>query len=259
MMERYKVTVAYDGTQFEGFQRQGQARTVQLALESALRPLHWQGTSILCAGRTDSGVHADGQVIAFDLDWTHELQALGRAMNAYLPEDVAVTEVELAQPDFHPRYDARWRTYHYHLWFGSLRHPLRERYAWRVWPAADLALLETAAALLPGVHDFAAFGTPPRPGGSTIRAIRQADWQLLEDGRLRFTVTGNAFLYHMVRRMVFLQVLVGQRRLELSDLQKAVEQAQPLTQGLAAPQGLILKTVSYAGSDPRKQSIFGEE
>jgi tRNA pseudouridine38-40 synthase len=246
MMERYKVTLAYDGTQFEGFQRQGKTRTVQLEVETALRNLNWQGGTILASGRTDSGVHASGQVVAFDLEWAHSPEALGRALNAHLPADVAVQEVEVASSDFHPRYDATWRCYHYHLMFASMRDPLHERFTWRVWPPCEIDQLREAAQLLMGTHDFAAFGTPPRPGGATIRAVHRANWQEKEDGLVRFEVIANAFLYHMVRRMVFLQVLVGQQKLSLAAFRAGVEHAQPMTPGLAPPQGLALKQVQYS-------------
>jgi tRNA pseudouridine38-40 synthase len=245
-MERYKVTLAYDGTLFYGFQRQGQTRTVQLELEAALRQINWQGQTILSAGRTDSGVHASGQVVAFDLEWAHGLTQLGRALNANLPKDVAVKAVEVVSPEFHPRYDAISRCYHYQVRFAQERDPLQDRFAWRVWPPCEVELLQAAALLLHGTHDFAAFGTPPRPGGSTIRTVFQAGWQVKEDALLLFHVTANAFLYHMVRRMVFLQIMAGQGKLSLDELQAAVEMAQPQRSGLALPQGLALKEVRYA-------------
>lgn len=247
-MERYKVTLAYDGTHFFGFQRQGSERTVQLEVETALRQLNWQGRAILSSGRTDSGVHAIGQVVAFDLEWAHGLEALGHALNANLPEDVAVKAIEVAPAGFHPRYDATSRCYRYQVLFAPERDPLQDRYAWRVWPPCEITSLQAAARLLLGAHDFAAFGTPPRPGGSTLRTVFQADWQMKEEGLARFEVTANAFLYHMVRRMVFLQVLAGWQRIDLSALQKAVETAVPLAPGLAPPQGLFLKEVFYAGT-----------
>ncbi len=101
-MERYQLILAYDGTLFSGFQRQGKQRTVQLVLEEALRQIEWQEKSILCAGRTDTGVHATGQVIAFSLEWHHSLEDLRNALNARLPEDMAILKVETAQADFHP-------------------------------------------------------------------------------------------------------------------------------------------------------------
>lgn len=258
-LERYKVTLAYDGTHFFGYQRQGSDRTVQLEVEAALKQLDWQGQTILSAGRTDSGVHASGQVIAFDLHWSHGLVALQRALNAKLPRDVAVKTVEVAGPDFHPRYDASARCYRYQILFAPLRDPLRDRYTWRIWPPCEVERLQAAARLLHGNHDFAAFGTPPRPGGSTIRTVFQAHWQPQEEGMLWFEVTANAFLYHMVRRMVFVQVLVGQQKLSLQRLGEALETAAPLPPGLAPPQGLILKEVLYDLAAPRNQGTMEED
>ena len=251
-MERYKVTLAYDGTNFYGFQRQGQTRTVQLEVEAALRRLNWQGRAILSSGRTDSGVHAAGQVIAFDLEWMHGSEDLGHALNANLPGDVAVKTVDVVRPDFHPRYDATARRYRYQVLFAPDRNPLHDRYTWRVWPPCDVESLQAAARLLHGAHDFAAFGTPPRPGGSTIRTVFQAGWQMVscppeEDRLVRFEVIANAFLYHMVRRMVFVQMLVGQQRLSLDALNEALStpSALSLSPGLAPPQGLFLQEVRY--------------
>jgi len=244
-MERYQVIIAYDGTNFQGFQRQGGSRTVQAEIEAALRQLSWEGSAIFYAGRTDTGVHASGQVIAFDLEWQHSTEELGRAINAHLPKDVAVREVILAAADFHPRYNASARSYHYHLFCQPDRNPLRERYAWRVWPQLEGDLLIQAAALLPGTHNFAAFGSPLKPEGSTIRTVFSADWQHQEDS-WHFRVTANAFLYRMVRRLVFLQVLVGQRRLAIETFRSALQSPSPLTPGLAKPNGLFLERVHFS-------------
>jgi tRNA pseudouridine38-40 synthase len=251
-MARYQVTLAYDGTDFLGFQRQGSQRTVQSAVEAALRKIGWSGSSILAAGRTDSGVHASGQVIAFDLDWAHSSEALGRALNANLPKDVAGLAVQIAEPEFHPRYDARVRSYQYRIYVSPDRNPLLERYAWRVWPKVEPQKLVNAARLLNGTHDFAAFGTPPRLGGSTIRTVFHAGW-VLQAGGLLFEVSGNAFLYHMVRRLVYLQVLTGQGRIDLEEWRKAVHEAQPQTPGLAPSQGLTLTEVRYTLTEQEKQ------
>ena len=243
-MARYQVILAYDGTDFQGFQRQANARTVQGVVETALVRLNWQGRVILSAGRTDTGVHGAGQVIAFDLDWAHTALELGRALNANLPVDVAVNRVQVVAPDFHPRYDAKGRIYQYAIFCQPDRDPLRDRFAWRVWPELNLTLLQQAARLLPGNHDFAAFGTPPKPGGSTVRKLYWAKWEP-QAGGLLFEVAANGFLYHMVRRMVYLQVQVGQDRLVLEQLAQAVDAAQPQPPGLAPAHGLVLKEVWY--------------
>jgi tRNA pseudouridine38-40 synthase len=206
--------------------------------------LSWAGRSILAAGRTDSGVHASGQVIAFDLEWVHSTEALGRAINAQLPLDVAVRKIQETTAEFHPRFDAVQRTYHYQIHCDAARDPLRERYYWRVWPAVDENLLVQAAQLLTGTYDFAAFGAPPRSGGSTVRMVYKASWKP-QAGGLLFEISANAYLYHMVRRAVFMQVLVGQNRLSLADLSEAVRKAKPQTPGLAPPQGLSLVEVRY--------------
>jgi tRNA pseudouridine38-40 synthase len=251
-MAHYKVILAYDGTHFLGFQRQGPVRTVQLVFETALRQLNWQERSILSSGRTDTGVHASGQVVAFGLEWKHSPEDLCNALNAALPADVAVKDVVEVKEDFHPRFDAVERFYRYHIYTAAARDPLRERFAWRVKPTPAFDLLQSAARLLSGSHDFAVFGNPPKVGGSTVRFIYSANWDLSGD-ELFFEIRGNAFLYHMVRRLVYVQVQVGQNRLSLEDLDAAVRETQPLPPGLAPAQGLVLEEVRYG--DNRQEAV----
>jgi tRNA pseudouridine38-40 synthase len=248
-MAHYQVTLAYDGALFEGFQRQRrkiqEARTIQGVVEAALQRLGWQERTILAAGRTDTGVHASGQVISFDLDWRHGLVDLLAALNANLPKDVAAQSVKIAPPNFHPRYDAQARRYRYSLYCQPTRDPLKERFAWRVWPAVNLETLQTAASQLLGTHDFFAFGAPPRGVGSTVRSVYQAAWQA-EEMNLVFEIVANAFLYHMVRRLVFAQVTIGQGKLPLDAIIVSLRDRNPdVVQGLAPPQGLVLAEVIY--------------
>ena len=244
-MARYQVILAYDGTEYQGFQKQARARTVQGVVENALWKLNWSGSSLLAAGRTDTGVHASGQVIAFDLDWGHSPSELLRALNAHLPPDVAARDIRIASPEFHPRYQAVSRCYRYHIFCEPLRSPLKERYAWRVWPVTDLTRLQAAASRLTGEHDFSAFGTPSKTGGKTIRTVSRAEW--FEQGPLLvFEIVSQAFLYHMVRRLVSFQVEIGQGRHEVEQLVEHLS-APPagLAQGLAPAQGLVLVEVHY--------------
>lgn len=249
-MARYQVILAYDGTQFVGFQRQaskkGQAqRTVQGLVEDVLRRLGWQGSSILAAGRTDTGVHAAGQVIAFDLVWQHAPQALLAALNAGLPADVAAHSVQPVPPDFHPRYDAAARRYTYRVYCQEARNPLLDRYAWRVWPAVEMERLQALAGRLPGTHDFSAFGTPPRAGGSTVRSVLEAKWQVAGEA-LVFEIKANAFLYHMVRRLVYSQVAAAQSYPQAFDLlSELASDKQAVLRGLAPAHGLVLAEVIY--------------
>ncbi|GAB4485173.1 MAG: tRNA pseudouridine(38-40) synthase TruA [Anaerolineales bacterium] len=246
-MARYQIIFAYDGTELSGSQRQANLPTAQSELESALRRLGWQGESILLAGRTDSGVHAAGQVAACDLNWNHTPDELLRALNSQLPPEMAVSLVRQVRPDFHPRFDAISRCYRYSLFCQPQRDPLRERFAWRVWPAPSDELLFSAAPLLVGSHDFAAFGTPPRPAGSTQRNVLQAVWRKTDPVSWQFEVSANAFLYRMVRRMVFLQVSVAQEKLSLENFSSAINRpgSVPVPAGLAPAHGLTLLEVNY--------------
>lgn len=259
-MERYQGILAYDGTQYRGFQRQAEdaaargPRTIQGAVESALEKLGWVGDSILSAGRTDTGVHASGQVVAFDIDWKHSPDDLVAALNANMPTDIAFQEIRIAPARFHPRFDASSRHYAYRIFPQPARHPLIERYAWRVWPAPDVDLLQVGADLLVGEHDFAAFGTPPGTGTTTIRKVFAARWYFaasMTGARiLVFQVAANAYLYHMVRRMVSVLIEIGQGRMQIDALQRclAAPPDEPL-QGLAPACGLVLERVEYAGAD----------
>jgi tRNA pseudouridine38-40 synthase len=244
-MARYKVILAYDGTRFAGSQRQAVRRTVQGELEAALRRLGWPGRSVVMAGRTDTGVHAIGQVAAFDLAWPHGEDRLLQALNSALPEDVAVRQACVAPADFHPRFDARSRLYRYRLFCHSVRDPLHERLAWRVWPDVELERLSEAAAIFPGTHDFACFGSPVRSGGTTIRTVGSARWQET-GGELTFEIRADAFLYRMVRRLVFLQVAAAQGRVTLEALARCLSRgAGRLPAGLAPAHGLTLVEVAY--------------
>lgn len=244
-MAHYKVILAYDGTEFLGFQRQAEGRTVQATVESALRSVGWKGASIQAAGRTDTGVHASGQVAGFEFTWDHSDDNLRDALNSNLPEDVAIRTVEQVSADFHPRYSATARRYQYQIFVDHIRNPIKERYAWRLKPPLAKDAIEIAAEKLLGKHNFSAFGSPHQPGGSTIREIFSASWQF-DDKIIVFEILGNAFLYHMVRRLVSFQIAIGQGQHppEIVDELLAGEK-ETMVQGLAPAKGLILKEVSY--------------
>jgi tRNA pseudouridine38-40 synthase len=245
-MAPYKITIAYDGTEFCGFQRQVAARTVQGELETVLRRLGWRERSILAAGRTDSGVHAAGQVVSFELDWRHSDQKLLDALNDLLPEDIGVKELRLAPAQFHPRFDAKVRQYRYQLYFSPVKDPLKERFYWRIWPELDVTLLKSAAELFLGQHDLRAFGRPPNEKSTSVRTITALNWDFSEDGsQAAMTIVAQAFLYHMVRRILFVLVRVGQGRISLSDVKGSIEEQLELPAGIAPAKGLILEEILY--------------
>ncbi len=249
-MARYQVILAYDGTDFQGSQRQAnKIRTVQGELESSLRKLGWSGRTVILAGRTDTGVHATGQVAAFDMEWAHPQEQLLRALNAELPPDVAVKSLRETSADFHPRFDATSRQYRYRLFCEPTRDPLRERFAWRLWPAIDGDALSSTAKFFLGTHDFAAFGSPTTPKGTTVRTVTKAEWRQMPDGEWQFEVKADAFLYRMVRRLVFVQVSVAMGKCPGEEVQKALVKQGRLPAGLAPAHGLTLIEVAYGSQE----------
>ena len=250
-MARYKLTLAYDGSNFKGSQRQANRRTVQGELEKALIKLGWTGRSVLISGRTDTGVHATGQVASADLHWSHSDGELLRALNASLPADISVRSVQAVDAKFHPRFDAASRTYQYRLFCQPLRDPIRERFLWRVFPPVEGEFLSDAAKRLHGKHDFSAFGSPTTPKGSTVRTVMKAEWKQIGEDEWCFEVQADAFLYRMVRRMVFVQVFVAQGRLPAEAIadalagQSSVKPRSGLPSGLAPAHGLTLVEVEY--------------
>lgn len=246
-MARYKLILAYDGTDFAGSQRQAKHRTAQGELERALRKIGWPARSVTLAGRTDTGVHASGQVAAFDLDWPHSLDQLREALNANLPADMAAKEVEIADAKFHPRFSAKSRCYQYRVFSQNFRDPLRERFAWRVWPEFDFDLLVEAAKFFLGRRDFSAFGSPPREESSATRTVMSSEWKKVDD-EWRYEVRADAFLYRMVRRLVYVQVAVAQGRCSKAIVVRALENPESKNQipaGLAPAHGLNLVEVTY--------------
>ena len=245
---RVRAVVAYDGTNYGGFQRQVNAPTVQAALEAALAQVAQETATVLAAGRTDAGVHAAGQVIAFDTAWRHSLGDLQRALNAVLPVDIAVLKVGEAVPDFHPRYDARSRHYRYSLYNAPVRCPLNRRHSLHVAAPLDVELMQRAAECLVGEHDFATFGRPPqgwRRSSVTVRQVLLAEWNR-ESTRLAFDIEANAFLYHMVRSIVGTLLQVGQGRMSLEEFVAALVACDRRLAGpTAPPHGLCLVEVRY--------------
>jgi tRNA pseudouridine38-40 synthase len=218
---------------------------VQGEFETSLRKIGWQGKSILAAGRTDAGVHARGQVVSFHLEWEHGIEKLRDALNYYLPRDIAVSSAAQEAMGFHPRFDAVSRHYRYHLFCQAVRDPLREDFAWRVLPPLDLERMKLPTQDLIGTHDFKAFGSPTTKGGTTIREIFSAVWQ--QDGdEIIFDIVGNAFLYHMVRRITLALVKIGQGDAPEDLIKESLKNGKLPFTGLAPAEGLVLEEVRYS-------------
>jgi len=256
---RIRFHLAYDGAAFFGAQIQTAQRTVASELTTALARITGRSVVITFAGRTDRGVHADGQVAHGDIVSSLSDERLQRSLNAILPVDLVVSRLNTVHATFHARYDARWREYRYQLWNAPFRHPALARQTWHLIRPLDLAALTAATDALLGVHDFAAFagqglGVPGRvQTRSTVREVYEARWlersPILPEpsGRiLEFWVRANGFLPQMVRTIVAAAIEVGTGRqtagwFELL-LRGCDRSAAPAP---APPQGLSLWRVGY--------------
>jgi tRNA pseudouridine38-40 synthase len=239
---RFRATVEYDGTEFAGFQVQPGKRTVQGELEAALARLHGgMRQPVDGAGRTDAGVHAMGQVIAFGYDGVLTGAALTEALSGNLPRDVAIRDLRGAPAGFHPRYAARYREYRYTIWNGA-RSPLRDRTAYRVRNALDSAAMARAGAIFVGRHDFSAFGgVDPR----TVRTVQFVRVRRRGD-EVTIDIRANAFLRGMVRRIVAALIGVGTGRIDEAEIRAALAAGTPAFGGAAAPaRGLCLRRVGF--------------
>ena len=234
---RYSARVEYDGTDFAGFQVQSGRRTVQGELERALGRLSG-GSRIRVegAGRTDAGVHARGQVIAFTYRGRLGRDELHRALSALLPPDIGLGTLRKVEAGFRPRYRARYREYRYRIWNGPTS-PLRERSALGVREPLDVEAMAEASMVFVGRHDFSAFGGRDRQPVRTVREVR-----VRRQGRsITIVVIGDAFLRQMVRRMVAALLRVGRGQATIDDVRRELGSSSPAFAGDTAPaHGLVL-------------------
>lgn len=251
---RLKLTLAYDGAAFRGWQSQPGGGAVQDVLQEALTKLAGGAkVPVQGAGRTDAGVHALGQVAHAEVpDGRGDGKFWQRALNAMLPPTVRVMACVRARPGFHARYAATGKTYDYVLWTGPVLPPHRVGRAWHVQPAPDAAILRRAAGILAGRHDFRGFsanrGTPVRDTRRHLRSIRVS----VRGPEIRLRFEGDGFLYKMVRMLVAAMVRVAQRRATLADLEaRLAGRPTDLPRAVAPAGGLCLRRVAYAS---RKQS-----
>ena len=241
---RFCALVEYDGTEFAGYQFQPNVRTVQGELEKALHRITQTESRTSAAGRTDTGVHATGQVVAFAAVWRHEVLDLQRALNANLASDIVIANLKTINKDFHPRFSAINRSYQYTIVNQDWPAVLERRYAYHIREPLDLAAMVRASQVLLGTHDFASFGKPPQ-GQVTVREVIKAEGSVVEQ-RLTFEITANAFLYRMVRKIVGTLLKVGLGQLNEDDLLEILA-ARDLTKSAspAPAQGLCLVHVAY--------------
>jgi len=247
-MAPYKINISYDGTDFYGYQRQLEKRTVQGEIESALRKIGWAERTIRSSGRTDAGVHADAQVADFNLDWKHSKSDLKNAINTYLPQDIAVIAIQqVMDKEFHPRFSARSRQYRYQIYVNDHQLPILERYYWKIWPLPEISWMRSSAKILLGKHDFSRFGRPYESNGRTERMIYQVNWikDQKRPAKLFLKIEANSFLYHMVRRIAFVLIQAGQGKVGNEEITNALNGIDSLPPGIAPAKGLFLEKINY--------------
>jgi tRNA pseudouridine38-40 synthase len=243
---RFLLTVHYDGSAFHGWQLQPGLRTVQGALEEVLGQLAARPRTVVGSGRTDTGVHATGQVASVDMPARWTPPELQRALNATLPPDIWVQDAVLARADFHPRYDALSRTYTYRVGtHPDARSPFHRRWCWALGEPLDMRTLGTLGGCLLGEHSFEAFAKAGQPERGTRCTVSRAEWHGWELGA-RFTITADRYLHHMVRYLVGTMVDVGLGRRPVDDLPALLDGTPGLeTSPPAPPEGLFLSRVEY--------------
>lgn len=246
MVKRIKCIVSYDGSEFSGFQIQPNNRTVQGELEEALRKIHkGQEVTLTGSGRTDAGVHAQGQVIHFDTPLAIHEERWPRALRSLLPDDIFIVQAEEVDHQFHARFDVKTKEYRYRILCSQTENVFRRKYVYHYPYPLQLDKMKAAAKLLIGTFDFTSFCSAKTVVGNKVRTIYEIE--LIEEGNeLIFRVVGSGFLYNMVRIIVGTLLEVGQGKKKVSDMTQIIEAKSRHKAGKTAPShGLYLWKVTY--------------
>ena len=244
-MRTLKITLAYDGTRFVGWQRQADGESIQGLIEDALAQFEGAPVTVHGAGRTDAGVHALGQVASARVGFSHDSGTLARALNAHLPADVRVVFVEDVEDRFHARFSASGKTYRYQIRNTAVAKPFDRAFVWHLPEPLSLAPMISAAGLLIGTHDFNAFRSVGSAISSTVRTITRSEWRN-NAGLLTYEISGDGFLRHMVRAIVGTLVEIGRGWRQPEEISTLLTGAARADAGATAPaHGLFLVSVDY--------------
>jgi len=243
-MNRWKLVFAFDGTDFSGWQKQPNTRTVQGEAEKAFSKLYQSKIEIVGQGRTDAGVHAEFQTAHTDLSDKFSSLQLIHAMKGLLPNDMALQSAEITHPEFHARFDALSRKYKYQI--SLIRTPLQRNFVWEINEIVNFELLNKCAELIKGKNDFINFCKPPEnEGGTTICTVTRSEW-IIDNELLIFRIEANRFLRHMVRRLTGSMIQVAAGKITHEDFVYLLSEREVKQKAFSAPpQGLILEFVKY--------------
>jgi len=257
-LQGHKLTIAYRGTEFSGWQRQASKRTVQGCIEDALEKIWGQKISLQGSGRTDTGVHALGQVASFNAPRLHAEVVLQRALNANLARDVRIVKCRLVSPAFHARFDAQGKTYRYLILNHLVQDPFTLDTHWHVPRPLDLPAMRRAARLLVGRYDFASFtSNPGYERESTVRTMRRVS-VAREGAVVAFHFTAEGYLYRMVRNLVGALARVGMGKITVDDFGKILRACSRSEAPATAPAcGLYLMNVTYPGNRANRTNRTG--
>ena len=244
-MKRILLTISYDGTNYSGWQKQKNAVTVQGEFDKACSTLFKTDVESIGASRTDAGVHALGQRAVIDVDTSIPAEKIPLALNPLLPDDIVVTHAEEVGADFNPRFKALKKTYEYSIYNAPFRNPIYRNYSEYVRCELDLDSMRTACEAFVGEHDFRAFCASGNSSKTTVRIIYSLDVE--KDGDfIKIRVTGNGFLYNMVRIIAGTLIYVGEGRIAPDDLPEIIASGDRRKAGkTAGPSGLVLVKIMY--------------
>jgi tRNA pseudouridine38-40 synthase len=242
---KYRITLAYDGTEYCGWQLQSGQPTIQEVIEGVLEKFEGAPVTAHVAGRTDAGVHAEGQVVSFRLSRKWEGKDLQRAFNGNLPEEIRVVEASSVHEEFHARFDAKSKTYRYQLYLAEVMNPFLARYAWHYPYTLDLERLRRESQALIGRQDFTAFTVADCEAKTNVRTVTSVDVGR-EGDLLKLSFTGDGFLRYQVRTMVSSLVELNRGRLKAGSIRELIESRDRALIGASAPaRGLTLVKVEY--------------
>lgn len=244
-MRNIKLTIAYDGTSFKGWQVQKNGRTVQEEIEKAIKKVFGKKCTLYGAGRTDSGVHARGQVANFKTSSEMPITKVAVALSSLLPETISIQKAEEVKEDFHARFSAKKKRYQYSIHNSKRRDPFTERYAWGVSYSLDVPLMRKEAKVLEGRHDFKSFQASDKREGSTVRRINSIKINK-KGSHITIDIEGDGFLYNMVRNITGTLVDIGRGYLAAGSMKRILGKKDRKEAGPTAPaKGLLLVSVKY--------------